>query len=279
MSSDTNKQSLLHAETLSSEDSWTTIGSHRNARISPLISGSIALFITIITYGVFRFFPENRVVQSFTERGPTPIAVVFLFYWSWVILSWKKRLLIKELSTLKLEIIPPATEFRITVLNVQGIIDNIYRISENPSKHTLLNRIHLALFNLQNLGQISEVSTMLESQSYADESRLETSYSLLKGFVWAMPVLGFIGTVMGLSEAVSGFGSVLNDSSELAEITDSLTSVTSGLGTAFETTLLALVAAILVQMRITFLRSAEEQFLDDCRNYCMRNVVRRLRLK
>ena len=117
--------------------------------------------LTIITYGVFRFFPENRVVESFTERGPTPIAVVFLFYWSWVILSWKKRLLIKELSTLKLEIIPPDTEFRITVLNVQGIIDNIYRISENPSKHTLLNRIHLALFNLQNLRRYTGQKNMI----------------------------------------------------------------------------------------------------------------------
>ena len=93
-----------------------------------------------------------------------------------------------------------------------------------------------------------------------------------------MPVLGFIGTVLGLSHAVGGFGDVLRSANDVKEITSSLTTVTSGLGTAFETTLLALVAAVAIQLRMTFLKKSEEDFLDSCREYCMVNVVRRLRL-
>ena len=34
---------------------------------------------------------------------------------------------------------------------------------------------------------------------------MDTSYLMLSGFVWAIPVLGFIGTVLGLSDAICDF--------------------------------------------------------------------------
>ena len=107
---------------------------------------------------------------------------------------------------------------------------------------------------------------------------METSYSLLRGFIWAIPVLGFIGTVMGLSQAIGGFGKVLGNSSDMSQITSSLKLVTAGLATAFETPLEALVAALVIQMLFTFLKKSEEEFLDQCAEYCHRHVVNRLRI-
>ena len=71
---------------------------------------------------------------------------------------------------------------------------------------------------------------------------MASSYILLNGLVWATPVLGFIGTVLGLSAAIGEFTQTLGvDSTDLAAIKLSLTGVTGGLATAFETTLVALV--------------------------------------
>ena len=42
--------------------------------------------------------------------------------------------------------------------------------------------------------------------------------------------------MLGLSAAV-GFGDVLRSTNDIVEVTESLTAVTAGLGTAFETTL------------------------------------------
>src|SRR5690606_19308079 len=111
-----------------------------------------------------------------------------------------------------------------------------------------------------------------------DESTMETSYSLLVGFIWAIPVLGFIGTVLGLSEAIGGFGAVLGESHDISQIANSLRTVTGGLATAFETTLEALVAALAIQILFTFLRKSEEEFLDECAEYCQVHVVNRLRM-
>ena len=107
---------------------------------------------------------------------------------------------------------------------------------------------------------------------------METSYSILQGLIWAIPVLGFIGTVLGLSEAIGQFGTLLQSAGELSEVKDGLQLVTSGLSTAFETTLVALVAALGIQLWLVALKKAEEEFLDECSEYCIRNVVGRLRV-
>jgi hypothetical protein len=116
--------------------------------------------------------------------------------------------------------------------------------------------------------------------------RLQVSAdSLLKASIgqagrcdWAIPVLGFIGTVMGLSTAIGGFAAVLQSAEDLSQIKSSLQGVTGGLATAFETTLQALVAALIIQLILTFLKKSEEEFLDECSEYCVRNVVNRLRI-
>ena len=89
---------------------------------------------------------------------------------------------------------------------------------------------------------------------------METSYTSIRGLVWAIPILGFIGTVSGLSYAIGGFGRVLSQTDDPSQLIEALKGVTGGLATAFETTLLALVAALLVQMAITFQKKREEEF-------------------
>jgi biopolymer transport protein ExbB/TolQ len=131
---------------------------------------------------------------------------------------------------------------------------------------------------LRNLGQVTDVDEILRSQAEQDESTMQTSYSLLQAFIWAIPVLGFIGTVLGLSEAIGAFGEVLGGASDVSQLASALRGVTAGLSTAFETTLQALVAALFIQLILTLLRKSEEEFLDSCAEYCTRNVVGKLRV-
>ena len=96
--------------------------------------------------------------------------------------------------------------------------------------------------------------------------------------MWAIPVLGFIGTVQGLSMAISQFTQTLQASGDISMIRLSLQGVTAGLATAFETTLIALVLALILQLWITFQQKREMSFLDECNDYCHSHVVSKLRL-
>jgi hypothetical protein len=84
--------------------------------------------------------------------------------------------------------------------------------------------------------------------------------------------------VIGLSDAIGGFGDVLKTAADMESIKAALQNVTGGLATAFETTLEALVASLIIQLMVTFLKKAEQEFLDECSDYCSRNIVNKLRL-
>ena len=66
--------------------------------------------------------------------------------------------------------------------------------------------------------------------------------------IWAIPILGFIGTVWGISGAVSNFSSAMTSVESAAAVSealkDNLPLVTADLATAFDTTLLALLLSV-----------------------------------
>jgi hypothetical protein len=74
------------------------------------------------------------------------------------------------------------------------------------------------------------------------------------------------------------FGIVLEGGAEMENIKKGLFEVTGGLTTAFVTTLEALVAALAIQILLTFLKVSEQKFLDECGRYCTNQIVNRLRI-
>ena len=247
--------------------------------VNNLLTFGIAIYLTVLSYFGLSFLPMTSSFRAMLlDRGPTPYAIVFLFFWSASILAIKWSKLRLQMKVLNLHVIPIDSEFVLSPTSAQQVLDATYLATDNPSHFLLFNRIHVALSNLKNIGRVADVDDILRSQPAHEASIVESSYALIRGFIWGIPILGFIGTVMGLSEAIGEFGAVLSETTDTSQITTALQGVTSGLATAFETTLVALVAAFFLQMVVTFLRKGEDDFLDDCDEYCLRNVVSRLRI-
>ncbi|GHS95731.1 hypothetical protein FACS1894107_17190 [Planctomycetales bacterium] len=159
------------------------------------------------------------------------------------------------------------------------VLTQIERAVDNPRRFVLFSRIATVLSALRNLGRVSDVDEMFARQADIADEITESSYSLLKGLIWAIPVLGFIGTVVGLSAAIGSFGAVLSaGGSGIEQLKEGLQKITVGLAVAFDTTLVGLLQALALQMLMTLEKSGEEQFLDDCRDYCHRRIVARLRV-
>ena len=255
----------------------------RYTDVSAWFSGAIALISTAIVLALAfvtgRIPGISRVSALLVERGPIPPIVVFLFLWAVIILLLKSAKLGVQRRALTLAVLPQEAGFTLTHQTASSALERIDRLVDSPAQFVLLNRLTLALSSLQNLGLVSEMVSMLQSQAETDEQQVATSYQLIQGFVWAIPIFGFIGTVLGLSEAIQGFGGTLATSGDFQAVQDSLTLVVAGLATAFDTTLIALVGAVFLQLAVTVLRRREARFLDDCNEYCQRHVIGRLRLK
>jgi biopolymer transport protein ExbB/TolQ len=253
----------------------------RFTRVNNVIWLVCGLFLAASWYAILIFVIGNDklFVQKFTERGETLYIEVFFFFWAASILTakiFKTQVQIKALEFTNL--VPPNADFVLSRHTVNQVLQRLRTECDDPSKFLLFNRIELALSNLKNMGQITDVDTVLETQANNDMDVMESSYSLLKGLIWACPVLGFVGTVMGLGDAIGGFGKVIASTSDIAQLKPALQSVTGGLSTAFDSTFVALASTLILQLYMTYARKTEEELLDACKEYCQRFIVGRLRM-
>jgi biopolymer transport protein ExbB/TolQ len=247
-----------------------------HTRVNTFLSLLLGLVLTAGFYVVLLLFPEWWISVKLLQ--PVPFFIVFFSMWAVMILLLKSRKLALQKRALDLVVVPTDHDFVLSSATVDVVMEAIYSAVDDPKRFVLFNRIVIALSNLRNLGRVSDVDDILRSRASNDESAMETSYSVVSSLIWAIPVLGFIGTVIGLSVAIGEFTGVLQAATDLSQIKDELKQVTAGLAYAFETTLEALVAALCIQFMMTFLKKAEEEFLDACSDYCVRHVVNRLRI-
>lgn len=81
-----------------------------------------------------------------------------------------------------------------------------------------------------------------------ENEHLQNSYSMPRFFVWALPIVGFIGTVWGIGLSISFFSDTMSASQSGSSVSTMLQQniplVTKGLSTAFDTTLLALLLSL-----------------------------------
>ncbi|HWB01623.1 MAG TPA: MotA/TolQ/ExbB proton channel family protein [Verrucomicrobiales bacterium] len=255
----------------------------RFTNVNKLFSFILGGLLTVVFFLAMAYLPQTWPEASafsdmFLKRGICQYPTMMFFFWGLVIL-WIKSLKLKfQKKALELAAVPQQPDFELTRSSAKAVLDRVHELVDHPGNFLLLNRIERALSNLKNIGQVSDITSILKMQSENDDEQISSSYSLLTGFIWAIPVLGFIGTVLGLSQAIGAFGLTLQGSADMAAVKSSLQGVTGGLATAFETTLVALVNALILQLLTTFMQTKEGEFLDACNDYCHRNVASRLRL-
>lgn len=87
------------------------------------------------------------------------------------------------------------------------------------------------------------------------EAKLYEGHALLQMIIWAIPILGFLGTVMGITLAIA------NITPEQLE--SSLNTVTGGLSVAFDTTAIGLMESLVLGFASLFVRHSEERLLTE----------------
>ena len=121
-------------------------------------------------------------------------------------------------------------------------------LTRNPEHHNnlLANRWQQTQINQSE--DHTEANNGARTLAETEVEHLENSYSLPRFFVWALPIVGFVGTVWGIGLSISFFSDTMGASqsgtSVSALLQQNIPLVTKGLSTAFDTTLLALVLSL-----------------------------------
>src|SRR5439155_13759177 len=128
-------------------------------------------------------------------------------------------------------------------------------------------RVTAVLDFLHCRGSADGLDDQLRALTDNDALALEGSYALVRFITWAIPILGFLGTVLGITGAISGV------TPEVLE--KSLSTVTDGLALAFDTTALALGLTMITMFCSFIVDRAEQSVLEQVDRYADRNLAHR----
>lgn len=255
------------------------------------LTGAVGAVVTLVFYlAVVRPLDGTYFADLFANRGWVPYGIAWLSAWAGVLLLIKTWLLASQRRALDLDLLPDAISPRITPDNADDFRAHARelageRLTPPPltsllgagaSRSLLVERIQNALVRFRMRGSASDAADQLTSHAQLDANSVESSYTMVRVFIWAIPLLGFIGTVIGISAAVAGFSDSVASAVDLDVMKQSIGSVTTGLGVAFDTTLLALVMSIAIMFPASSLQKAEEDFLSRVEAYCDERLARRL---
>lgn len=257
---------------------WYSAGSGESASsdVSLLISGLMGAGMSLVWLMFMLPLRSYQFGQLFWDRGWVPFATTFLMFWSMSMLILKWLNLKQQKNAMLLDVLPTELSEEITVNSLDGFVEHIRQLPTSASESFLINRVLRGIEHFRVRKSAAETVTMMESQSAIDANNVAGSYTLLKAFIWALPILGFIGTVIGVSAAVASLASSLDSATDMTAMKGALNSVFSGLGTAFDTTLLALIMSMFVKVPTSALQKSEDDLITAVDEYCNENLLRRL---
>jgi biopolymer transport protein ExbB/TolQ len=198
------------------------------------------------------------------QRGPVQYLELLMSFMVVAMLFLKSRIVNRNLRVIASNPLPHDLDLN----NDEGLQEFRGSLPQRPefAWSILLNRLDRAIALWLGSKDVGRVATWAQSESARDQGSSDSSYALSRVLMWAIPILGFIGTVQGLGQAVAGFG-VLGGSADVSAIKSAIGQVTVGLGVAFDTTLLALVLTTLLMFPLTSFQRKEENLFGELDNY------------
>lgn len=222
---------------------------------------------------------DSSFRTKLTERGFIPFLCMWLLLWelTYLILHYFLRIH-PDMALLRADIVPAGVA-PLTQEDIDAMRDRLAELESPYGSSRLARRILLTL-NLQKQDAGLSVARHVHMKdAEAELARVEAVYGVPNFLVWAMPILGFIGTVLGIGRAVGNIGVALKDVQDVDAVSAALGMVSEGLGVAFDTTLVALWMCILGMIMMTVVKRVENSMLADVEGYVSLRLLSRLRFE
>jgi len=240
------------------------------------IALTVAFYLVIFVLGKL-FDRQFTYTQKFLDRGWTPYVCVLLSFWCFYILFLKWRFAAKRNRCIATTSISPTVSLD-SELGIQETVSAAWAAARQQGDDLLARRVEKLIEVFRSSRNPETVGEVLNVESDMTYGELESSYTLVRVFLWIIPILGFIGTVTGIGLTVGGFAKFLSvGPQELDDIKTALTKVTSELALAFDTSLIALLLTVIVMLALSYVESREKKLLQMLDDFCRDRLLPQMR--
>lgn len=202
--------------------------------------------------------------------GPEQILCYISFAWAGLILLSRYLEVRRQRRALGLGLLPTDEGVRILPEDARPLQRKLDQLTGRGGPYILANMIRqgLSCYAVSRSGR--DVGETVRLQADVELGRLVTSMATVHYLAWAIPALGFLGTVRGLAMTFT------LASEEAKDIPAYLKQATNHLNVAFDCTLVALALSVVVMFLLHSVQRDEEQLVIDCQQYCQENLILRL---
>lgn len=211
------------------------------------------------------FVPQRTlavVIRDFEQE-----ACFILLIWALAIMAHKARQTMREQQLLDQSLLDIPEGTSLLPEDAREYSRALEALPAEQQDFLLPRTLLSSLQRFATTGSIQAVSDTIKENCEIESDRLDSEMSMVRYIAWAIPSIGFIGTVRGIGDALGqAYKAVEGD----------ISGVTVSLGVAFNSTFVALVLSIVIMFCLHQLQLSQERLVLDCQRYADKSLLRHL---
>lgn len=214
--------------------------------------------------------PDAKIESSLyvTLKDFEQEACFMLMLWAMAILAYKWAVVLRERGMLEEDLLPLTEGIKILPEDAQRYAKPLQALKPVLRNLLLPRAVYQSLTRFETTRGVQDAASATSAVCQNESERLDSELAQIRYIAWAIPSIGFIGTVRGIGNAMGlAHRAVQGD----------ITGVTENLGTAFNSTLVALLLSIVLMFLVHQLQLAQERLVLDTDTYVNDRLIRHLR--
>jgi biopolymer transport protein ExbB/TolQ len=214
-------------------------------------------------------FVEQRSIYVVLKDYEQETCFVLMF-WALLIMGYKARSALEERSVLKRQLLRLSSGSSILPQDSQEYSRTLQDLPEQQQTLLAPRTLLMALQRFNATNSVAAVATAIKDLCDAESDRLDSELAMIRYIAWAIPSIGFIGTVRGIGEALGQAHKAIEGD---------IAGVTISLGVAFNSTFIALVISIIIMFFSHQLQLLQERLVQNTQDYCNTQLLSHLKVE
>jgi biopolymer transport protein ExbB/TolQ len=192
------------------------------------------------------------------------------FMWAMLIIGYKAWLIRRERNFLDREFISVPEGIKVLPEDAKDYARQLEALKPDDRRALVARALQRTLDRFAATRSIRDSAETSRAVCDSEADRLDSGLAMIRYIAWAIPAIGFIGTVRHIGDALLQANQAVGGD---------ITAVTSSLGIAFNATFVALSLTIVLMFFLHQLQQSQEQFVHDTDHWIDQRLIRHMQVR
>jgi biopolymer transport protein ExbB/TolQ len=202
--------------------------------------------------------------------APEQEVEIIHFLWAMLIMGYKALLVRRERRMLDRDLIHVPEGIKVLPEDAKDYSRQLEGLPAEDKSMLVVRALQRTLDRFAATRSIRDSAETSRAICDAEADRLDSGFAMIRYIAWAIPAIGFVGTVRHISEALLQAHKA---------VTGDITNVTSSLGIAFNATFVALSLTIVLMFFLHQLQQTQEGFVHNTDHWIDQHLIRHMQVR